>query len=149
VATLPNRRLRAPIPKVLADIVVVGYAPRGKAVRRSGLRPATRSTSPEGSEARRLPGIAFCAAEEEAQSRKVSRALLSPARLAVGKYLRERGIATSMIDLSDGLSNRPASSLRRESGRAEVAAEMIPRAHGATLEHALHGGEDYELLSQH
>ena len=54
--------------------------------------------------------------------------------------------ATAAIDVSDGLST-DLDHLCRESGvAAEVEAEALPLARGATLHQALHGGEDYELL---
>ena len=67
-------------------------------------------------------------------------------RIAVGKHLRERGLAAAMIDLSDGLST-DLDHLCQESGvRAQISSELIPRSKDTTLEQALHGGEDYELL---
>ena len=63
-------------------------------------------------------------------------------RLELGRALRGR--ATSCMDLSDGL----ALDLHRlcvESGVAAVV-ERVPVVRGATLERALHGGEDYELV---
>ena len=55
-----------------------------------------------------------------------------------------RGRATACIDISDGL----ALDLHRMCVASGVAAEMdhVPVARGATLERALHGGDDYELL---
>ncbi|MGB9106167.1 MAG: AIR synthase-related protein [Terriglobales bacterium] len=67
-------------------------------------------------------------------------------RIAVGRLLRERRVASAAIDLSDGLST-DLSHICEESGvGAVVYAESVPLAKGATLDLALHGGEDYELL---
>jgi thiamine-monophosphate kinase len=54
------------------------------------------------------------------------------------------GKATACIDLSDGLSL----DLHRLAKASGVAAQLdrIPIVRGVTIERALHGGEDYELL---
>ena len=76
-------------------------------------------------------------------------------RLAVGQWLAERGFATSMMDLSDGLSTDlprlcAASGVGAdvESGRLPVTQRLSAgRGAGvAPLQLALHGGDDYELL---
>jgi thiamine-monophosphate kinase len=67
-------------------------------------------------------------------------------RLTVGRALVRRRLATSCIDVSDGLSTELLH-LCEESGlSAEIEAEAIPVDASATLEQALHGGDDYELL---
>ena len=48
------------------------------------------------------------------------------------------------MDLSDGLSLDLARLCRESNAGAELS--FIPIARGATLDQALHGGEDYELL---
>ena len=65
-------------------------------------------------------------------------------RLALGRFLRERLGATACMDLSDGLSL----DLRRlaEASRLSAEIEAPPLYPGASLDQALHGGEDYELL---
>jgi thiamine-monophosphate kinase len=67
-------------------------------------------------------------------------------RLAEGRWLARHGIATAMMDLSDGLgADLPR--LGRASGIGyEVDEAAIPRARGASLEAALNDGEDFELL---
>jgi thiamine-monophosphate kinase len=63
-------------------------------------------------------------------------------RLDFGRKLV--GVATACMDISDGL----ALDLHRLSRESGVAAELdnVPLLKGATLDEALHDGEDYELL---
>ena len=65
-------------------------------------------------------------------------------RIALGGYLREKVRATSAMDLSDGLS-LDLHRLCLESGLSAVIVAP-PVFRGASVEQALHGGEDYELL---
>lgn len=57
-----------------------------------------------------------------------------------------KSIATSAIDLSDGLSTDLAHLCEESHLAAEIEAESLPVDARATLQQALHGGEDYELL---
>jgi thiamine-monophosphate kinase len=108
--------------KIFCDVMVCGSVPRGKALLRSGARPG---------DALYVSGKLGRSWERRFEP-----------RLALGRSLRGR--ATSCIDISDGLSL----DLFRLCRASKVAAELdrVPIARGASLERALHGGEDYELL---
>jgi thiamine-monophosphate kinase len=105
-----------------ADIVVMGEAPRGKALLRSRARPG------DGIYVSGVLGGAPIKFEP---------------RIELGRFLRAR--ATACMDLSDGLS-LDLHRLCAESGVSAVIDRPLPVAHGATMEQALHAGEDYELL---
>ena len=138
---------------VLADIVVVGSVPRGRAVLRSGARPGDRIyVSGE------LGGSAAAVERMmEHPGRKLNprhfpRHFFPDARLALGRLLREKGLASAMIDTSDGLSTDLAHICEESCVGAEIVQEAIPVARVGRPERAveerfaLHGGEDYELL---
>lgn len=155
-ATLAGGDLsESPIP--LADIVLVGAVPSGKALLRSGARPgqALYVTGTLGGSSAGLKRLAELA-ESDGQIPKhrhgksnvnaVTLHLYPQPRIAQGLWLRKRGTATAAIDLSDGIST-DLMRLCEESGvAAEIDADLLPIFPGATLEQALHGGEDYELL---
>jgi thiamine-monophosphate kinase len=133
---------------VVADIVLLGSVPQGKSLLRSGARTGDviYVTGALGGSAAELQALerrpsAFRGAK------KVGHPHLYPEpRLATGRKLMRRNLATAAIDLSDGLSTDLAH-LCEESGlAAEIDAEALPVDARATLEQALHGGEDYELL---
>jgi thiamine-monophosphate kinase len=138
---------------ILADIIVVGTVPKGKARLRSGARPGDGiyvSGQLGGSAAAVL-------AMQKNPKRKLnprdySRHFFPQPRIELGRYLREKGLATSMIDTSDGLSTDLAHLCEESGVGAEIEAEAIPKArvgrppHEVDIELALHGGEDYELL---
>ncbi len=138
---------------VLADIVVVGSVPKGKALLRSGARPGDLvyvsgnlgGSAAAVSEMRTKP-------KRKLRSREYLRHLFPEPRLELGRILRESGLATAMIDTSDGLSTDLDHVCEESSVGAEIHAAAIPRAtvgkppHEVDLKLALHGGEDYELL---
>ena len=123
--------------RTACDIVVCGAVPRGGALRRDGAR-AGDAIYVSG----RLGGSAL--GLETRTGKAWLRHLRPQPRLALGVFLRESIGASAAMDLSDGISL----DLRRlalASG-LEAAIEAPPRFPGASLEQALHGGEDYELL---
>jgi thiamine-monophosphate kinase len=135
---------------VLADIVVVGSVPKGKAILRSGARPGDRIFA-----SGELGGSAAAVLQMKTGGRKVRasqfpRHFYPEPRIALGQILREKKLATSMIDTSDGLSTDLSHICEESRVGAEIDAGLIPRARvGAKrvdLDLALHGGEDYELL---
>lgn len=139
---------------VLADIVVVGSVPRGKAVRRSGARPGDWIYV-SGSLGGAAAGLEWLRQAGKATPRQAQAypAHFSPCpRLKLGRTLRERWKVSAMIDISDGLSTDLGHLCHESDTGADIWAEAIPLARAGRpartvqLETALHGGEDYELL---
>ena len=135
---------------VVADIVLLGSVPKGRSLLRSGACPGDMIyvTGALGGSAAELLALE----RRPAAFRRVGEGgeghphLYPEPRLATGRKLMRGRLATSAIDLSDGLSTDLAH-LCEESGlAAEIDAESLPVDARATLEQALHGGEDYELL---
>jgi thiamine-monophosphate kinase len=108
--------------KVHCSVMVVGAVKRGKALTRAGARPGDH--------------LYVSGKLGKPWDQKIE------PRLALGRRLS--GKATACIDLSDGL----ALDLHRLCKESRVAAQLeyVPIVRGASLERALHGGEDYELL---
>lgn len=136
-------------PVALADVVLVGGVPRGKALRRSGARPGDHIyvTGALGGSAAGLAKLAERSGRITARGAEAVQTHLYPEpRLAQGEWLRRRGVASAAIDLSDGLSTDLAHICEESGAAAEIEAAALPLGPGAKLEQALHGGEDYELL---
>jgi len=135
---------------IQADIVVVGSVPKGKAVLRSGAKPGEQIyvTGELGGSAAALARLA----ESKPVGAEYSHRFQPQARVEVGQWLRQRRVASAMIDLSDGLSTDLEHICLESHVGAEIEVEAIPRARLGTgkkrvaLDFALHGGDDYELL---
>jgi len=130
--------------KVVADIVVTGQAPSGKAVLRSGARAGDRIyvTGELGGSAAQLQKFL---AGEKITPKPSDRHFYPQPRLEAGQWLRQHG-ATAMIDLSDGLSTDLDHICAESQVAAVIDAAKLPIARNADVALALHGGEDYELL---
>jgi thiamine-monophosphate kinase len=144
-------------PTALADIVLVGAVPRGKALLRSGAQPgdAIYITGTLGASAAGLARMADRAIPLKPDARlqipsswvPMLQAHLYPQpRLRQGAWLRTHATASSAIDLSDGLSTDLAHICQESRVAAELDSAAIPLGPGAILDQALNGGEDYELL---
>lgn len=140
----------------MADIVLIGAVPRGRALLRSGARPGdllyvTGALGGAAAGLARLAELASSAGSNPPRIPKKLAALLAPhlypqPRIRQGLWLQRRGLATAALDLSDGLSTDLAHLCEESSVAAEVDAALLPLGLGANLAQALHGGEDYELL---
>jgi thiamine-monophosphate kinase len=107
----------------VGEVMICGSIARGKALRRSGARAGD---------------LLYVSGPLGGWRHKRA---IEP-RLEFGRKLV--GVATACMDISDGIA-LDLHRLCRESG---VAAELdnVPLLKGATLDQALHDGEDYELL---
>ena len=138
---------------ILADIIVVGSVPNVRGVLRSGARLGDRifvSGKLGGSAAavwqmRKRP-------KRKLKPREYPRHFFPEPRIELGRILREKKLASAMIDISDGLSTDLGHICEESGVGADVQAELIPTAsvgkpaREVDLQLALHGGEDYELL---
>lgn len=121
-------------PTPFISIISLGEIKKGRALKRSGAKPEDLIFVTG-----RLGGSA---------TQKY--ALTSPSpekiRLKEGQFLAKHQLATSLVDISDGLA-RSLLDLAQESGvSVEIQARQIPLAKGAGIDQALNGGEDYELV---
>ena len=109
--------------QIVCDVMVCGSVTKGKALRRDGARPGD---------------IVYVSGPLGGWRHKPE----PQPRIAFGSRLIDK--ATACMDISDGLSL----DLRRLCVASNVAASLdfVPRLDGATIEQALHAGEDYELL---
>ena len=153
---------RSPSAGVLADIVLVGSVPKGRALLRSSARAG---------DAIYVTGILGGAAVELDRLSKASQNIRMPhstdglivrrvgrmnaeehpqlfpqPRIAAGLALQKLTTRIACMDVSDGLAMDLDRLCEASGVAAELDAAKIPLAAGATLEQALHGGEDYELL---
>lgn len=148
-------------PLALADVVLVGAVPRRRALLRSGARAGDRlyvTGRLGGSNAglaqvaslARLAGLERNSAGHlripKGLAAELAAHLYPTPRIAQGLRLQRRGVASAAIDLSDGLSTDLAHLCEESNVAAEVDAARLPTHANATLEQAMHGGEDYELL---
>jgi thiamine-monophosphate kinase len=153
--------------KIVIDSIVVGECAAGFAVRRSGAQPGdlifvTGSLGAAAAGLRLIERGAHLAEQnlDDEDSQKVDHVLLRQLRpeprVGWGIVLGEERLATSMIDLSDGLSSDLNHVCSAGGVGALIESSLLPVDHQLAelcgrraldpLQLALHGGEDFELL---
>jgi thiamine-monophosphate kinase len=143
--------------EILINVTVVGEVREGQAVLRSGAKPGdvifVSGRLGEAELGLRLLRSGKAAAKEKIAA--VKKHLYPEPRLALGRWLADKGLANAMMDLSDGLS----SDLPRLCAASGVGARIeeaklpiVPTAAKKRTERfdglklAIDGGDDYELL---
>jgi thiamine-monophosphate kinase len=133
--------------EVSIAVTVTGEIAPGRAVLRSGARPGDRIvvTGELGGSAAGLRLTRLRTMPTAEQLTLVRRHLRPIARVGEGGVLARH--ATAMMDVSDGLAIDLSRLIRASGVGARLAIEDVPIADGATIDDALGGGEDYELLA--
>jgi thiamine-monophosphate kinase len=143
--------------RLVIDSIVAGSVPKGKAVRRSGARPGDFIfvTGSVGGAAGGLQLLESGSRYGKLRGRKkqlVTRQLMPAPRMKIARDLGARVIATSMIDISDGLSADLYHICDASGVGATINLDTLPiddNLDGSLIENvelALSGGEDFELL---
>ncbi|HEY5038502.1 MAG TPA: thiamine-phosphate kinase [bacterium] len=143
----------------IVNIALIGEVETGRALKRGGAKTgeALIVTGTLGDSAAGLYALQHPSAKgKETASLLIKRHLAPVPRFNVGRVLSTKKLASSAIDVSDGLSSE-IHHLCEESGvGAEIHEEALPLSTSLLhyceenglnpLDFALHGGEDYELL---
>lgn len=146
--------------KIVFDSIVAGEVIKGKAILRSGAMPGD-SIYVTGALGGAFGGLmllesGFRYSNSSKRHQEIIAKQLRPVpQLASGKYLSEHGIATAMIDLSDGLSSDLRHLCQASGVGARIYAKDIPIlpalseitvAKDQMMALGINGGEDFELL---
>ena len=147
--------------RLAIDSVVIGHCRAGGAVRRGGAKigDAIYLTGAVGASAAGLKLLlngARVIENEDSPAQSALRAHLKPEPpVSFGRRIAERGLAHSMIDVSDGLA-QDLLRICEESGVAAIVdfdsvplaneVGLISKEAEAAFEFAVQGGEDFELL---
>jgi thiamine-monophosphate kinase len=139
---------------ILADIIVVGTVPKGKAILRSGAKAGDKIyvSGELGGSAAAVIRMQTRGKAKKVHPRDYGRHFFPEPRVELGRYLQRKRLASAMIDTSDGLSTDLAHICEESSVGAEINSSLIPRAsvgrpaREVALNLSLHAGEDYELL---
>lgn len=137
------------------SLTIIGEVPCGEAIRRSGARDGD-DLWVSGQPGRAALGLAVLRDELElpaaARAECVAALQRPQPRLALGQALR--GVASAMIDVSDGVLGDLGHVLERSGVGAVIELEALPLAQledfglasALAQQHVLNGGDDFELL---
>jgi len=142
---------------LLINVTVVGEIRRGRAVLRSGAKRGDLVfvSGRLGEAELGLQWLRQGRAARHRNSPCIRKHLYPEPRLALGRWLAEKRIATAMMDLSDGLSTDLPRLCAASRVGARIETDRIPtvqvrarknQVHLDVTKLALNGGDDYELL---
>jgi len=128
--------------RIFVDVSMIGRVPTGRAVLRSGARTGD-NIYVTGTLGGSMLGLELLKAGQAGES-AVTRHLYPQPRHRVGAAVLDG--AHAMIDVSDGLSTDLSHIIQESRVSGRIYKDRIPVAAGAEDAHALHGGEEYELI---
>ncbi len=147
--------------KLVIDSTVVGEVPQGKAILRSGAKPGDSIfiTGFIGAAAAGLlqleSGIKFDESLSIPLKHLLFRQLQPLPQVKTANILRKHGLATAMLDISDGISSDLAHLINASAAGCQIDIEKLPidpaissldLTEEQRVDLALNGGEDFELL---
>jgi len=147
--------------KIVIDSIVAGEVKKGKAVLRSGAKVgdlifATGELGGASGGLKMLEnGVRYSSDEKVWKKHLLLRQLQPSPQISDGEFLQKNKFATSMIDLSDGLSSDLMHICHASNVGAKIFADKIPfdkklnslsNSFEEKIDFALNGGEDFELL---
>ncbi len=143
--------------KILVNVTVVGEMPAGRALLRSKADTGN-IVYVSGRLGEAELGLRILQRSKGMPRKKnplTKKHLYPKPRLALGQWLAKKGLATAMMDISDGLSSDLSRLCAASAVGAQLESSKIPRVRlpdvalkqrHDPLRLALHGGDDYELL---
>ena len=121
-------------PTPFISIISLGQVAKGRAIRRRGARPGD------------LIFVTGRLGKAAIKKYALSDSILREIRLKEGSFLAQNRSASALVDVSDGLSRSLLDLANESRVSVEILADKIPVAKGASLDQAINGGEDYELV---
>ena len=138
--------------QILISVTVIGEIREGQEVLRSGARPGdllyVSGTLGEAEHGLRL--LRGGRGKVNQKNSALRKHFYPEPRVALGRWLAEKKLATAMMDVSDGLSSDLPRLCAASGVGAVIDPDRLPLLRGMDAESArqlaLHGGDDYELL---